>query len=373
MTRILTQPRGETAAPHSQSAATGPAGERTTTGRRAIGLWLMGMCAMVLVMVMLGGITRLTDSGLSIMEWKPIMGTLPPMSDAAWEEVFALYRQIAEYKHVNAGMTLEAFKTIFWWEYFHRLWGRLLALAFALPLLWFWWKGYLSRADLPRLLGLFALGALQGFAGWFMVASGFQGRLDVSQYRLVIHLMLALAIFGLMLWYALDYLDVTPVSAAPDDARTLSRHARWMNAIITFEIALGGLVAGTDAGLIYNDFPLMNGHWLSPDLFLMSPWWINFTENLAMIQFQHRLCSGFVAIAVISFLVRLRRRDVCPVLRRRAIALPCALAAQAALGISTLMLVVPIELAVLHQLGAFVLLGSGLLLQHGLGRAARHA
>ena len=376
MTRILTQPRAETVTAPAQSmearAAPAPlAKTRPAARRRAVGLWLLGLCGMVIVMVMLGGITRLTDSGLSIMEWKPIMGALPPMSDAAWEHVFALYRQIAEYKHINAGMTLDGFKEIFWWEYFHRLWGRLLAVAFAIPLVWFWVKGAIGRADLPRLVGLFILGGLQGAVGWFMVASGFQDRVDVSQYRLLIHLMLALAIFGLMLWYALDYLDAADPSANRSEAAELVRHARRMNGVVAFQIALGALVAGTDAGYIYNDFPLMNGHWLSPDLFLMSPWWINFTENVATVQFQHRLVSGFVAIAVITFVVRLRRRDVGDKLKRRALLLPCALAAQAFLGIATLMLVMPISLAVLHQLGAFVLFGCGLFLQHSLTRAAK--
>lgn len=352
---------------HSLSeAAVAPT--RSTAAQRAIGLWLLALSAMVLVMVMLGGITRLTDSGLSIMEWNPILGALPPLGDAAWEHVFALYRQIAEYKHVNAGMSVEAFKEIFWWEYLHRLWGRLLAVAFAVPLLFFWFRGYLGRADLPRLLGLFLLGGLQGVAGWFMVASGFQDRVDVSQYRLVIHLLLALAIFGLMIWYALDYLDRAKLAGAQLPAADMLRHARWMNLVVAFEIALGGLVAGTDAGFIYNDFPLMNGHWLSPDLFQLSPWWVNFTENVATIQFQHRLFSGFVAIAVVSFLIRLRRRDIDARLKRRAIALPFALAAQAFLGIATLMLVVPISLAVMHQMGAFVLFASGLIMQHGLKR-----
>lgn len=366
MTDILTQPHAETV-----TAPTFLAESRAAARRRAVGLWLLGLCGMVIVMVMLGGITRLTDSGLSIMEWKPIMGTLPPLSDAAWEEVFALYRQIAEYKHINAGMTLEGFKEIFWWEYFHRLWGRLLAVAFAIPLIWFWFQGAVGRADLPRLIGLFILGGLQGAVGWFMVTSGFQDRVDVSQYRLLIHLMLAVAIFGLMLWYALDYLDTPDAAANRDEAGLLIRHARRMNGVVVFQVALGALVAGTDAGYIYNDFPLMNGHWLSPDLFLMSPWWINFTENVATIQFQHRLVSGFVAIAVISFVIRLRRRDVGEKLKRRALLLPCALAAQAFLGIATLMLVMPISLAVLHQLGAFLLLGCGLFLQHSLTRAAR--
>ncbi len=327
-------------------------------------------CGMIAVMVLLGGITRLTDSGLSIMEWKPIIGALPPFGDAEWDRVFSLYRQIAEYKHVNAGMTLEAFKNIFWWEYLHRLWGRMLALAFLVPLLWFLFRGYLTRAELPRLVTLFVLGGLQGAVGWFMVASGFQDRVDVSQYRLVIHLMLALAIFSLMLWYALDYFDGAPLTGDRAASNNLARHANWMNILIAFQIALGGLVAGTDAGFVYNDFPRMNGHWLSPDLFQLSPWWINFTENLAMVQFQHRLMSGFVAIAVISFLVRLRRRNVDPAIKRRGLTLPFALAAQAFLGIATLVLVVPITLAVLHQLGAFVLLGCGLVTQHALARRA---
>ncbi|WP_374655040.1 COX15/CtaA family protein [Dongia sp.] len=363
MSQVLTQ-----TVPHETAAA----GVSTRhAARRAVGLWLLGCCFMIAVMVLLGGVTRLTDSGLSIMEWKPIMGALPPLSDAEWHQIFALYQQIAEYKHVNAGMTLEAFKGIFWWEYLHRLWGRLIAVAFLLPLIWFLVRGRLTRAEAPRLIALFALGGLQGFAGWFMVASGFQDRVDVSQYRLVIHLMLALAIFALMLWYALDYLDAAPLQGGRDAAGDLARHAKWMNILIAFQVALGGLVAGTDAGYVYNDFPMMNGHWLSPDLFLTSPWYLNFTENLAMVQFQHRLVSGFVAIAVISLLVRLRRREIDRTLKRRAVSLPFALAAQAFLGMATLILVVPISLAVLHQLGAFALLGCGLMVQHGLNRLAK--
>ncbi len=339
--------------------------------RRVVGLWLLGCGFMVMIMVLLGGITRLTDSGLSIMEWKPIMGALPPLTEAAWEHVFALYKQIAEYKHVNPDMTLESFQSIFWWEYLHRLWGRLIAIAFLVPLLWFLARRQLTKAETPRLIALFALGGLQGFVGWFMVASGFQDRVDVSQYRLVVHLMLALAIFALLLWYALDYLDATQLRGQREQAASLLKHARCMNALIAFQIALGGLVAGTHAGLIYTDFPMMNGHWLSPDLFTTSPWYLNFTENLAMVQFQHRLTSGFVAIAVISFLIRLRRRNFDPTLKRRAISLPVTLGVQAFLGMATLIYVVPIPLAILHQLGAFVLLASGLVAQHGLKRIHR--
>src|SRR5262245_46315297 len=172
---------------------------------------------MVLVQVMLGAITRLTDSGLSIMEWAPIMGAIPPLNDAEWHRVFALYQQIAEYKLVNAGMTIDAFKSIFWWEYFHRLWGRLIGVAFLAPFLWFWLRGHLHGSRMRRLAAIFALGGLQGLMGWIMVASGFADRTDVSQYRLVLHLLLALAIYGALLWSALDLLDpARPRAETPD-------------------------------------------------------------------------------------------------------------------------------------------------------------
>lgn len=339
---------------------------RSLAADRAIGRWLLALSAMVLFQVVLGAITRLTDSGLSIMEWRPILGAIPPLSDAEWHRVFGIYRRIAEYKLVNSGMSLEAFKAIFWWEYLHRLWGRLIGVAFLLPFLWFWARGSLRGRRAGRLLAIFALGGLQGLMGWIMVMSGFAERTDVSQYRLVAHLMLALLIYGLLLWQALNLLQ--PAAQLPADAGrgTLRRHGRIMTALIVLEIAIGGFVAGLDAGLIYNNFPMMGEHWIAPDLFFQSPWWVNFTENPATVQFLHRLTAGFVAISLISLVVRARRSDLPAALKRRFYYLPFGLLLQAALGIATLMLLVPLPLAVAHQAGAFLLFTLGLYALHGL-------
>ena len=348
-----------------QTASIGAAAARPAVAARAVGLWLLGLSGMVLVQVMLGAITRLTDSGLSIMEWSPIMGAIPPLSEAEWHRVFALYQQIAEYKLVNAGMALDEFKSIFWWEYFHRLWGRLIGVSFALPFLWFWLRGHL-RGRAGRLLAIFALGGLQGLMGWIMVASGFADRTDVSQYRLVAHLLLALAIYAALLWSALDLL--APAHASRDH-RTLRRHGWIMMAVITLEIAIGGFVAGLDGGLIYNNFPMMGEHWIAPDLFFQSPWWVNFFENPATAQFLHRLTAGFVAIALISLVVRARRTALDGAQKRRFYYLPFGLLGQAMLGIATLMLVVPLPLAVAHQAGAFILFSLGLYALHGVRRS----
>jgi cytochrome c oxidase assembly protein subunit 15 len=348
------------------TAPIGAAAARPATAERAVGLWLLGLAGLVLVQVMLGAVTRLTESGLSIMEWRPIMGAIPPLSDAEWQRVFALYQQIAEYQQVNAGMTLEAFKTIFWWEYFHRLWGRLIGIAFLLPFLWFWARGQVRGRRAARLLAIFALGGLQGLMGWIMVASGFADRTDVSQYRLVAHLLLALAIYAALLWSALDLLYPARLSK---DHHVLRRHGWIMMAVITLEIAIGGFVAGLDGGFVYTNFPMMGEHWIAPDLFFQSPWWINFFENPVAAQFLHRLTAGFVAIALITLVVRARRIDLDQALKRRFYYLPFGLLGQAALGIATLMLVVPLPLAVAHQAGAFILFSLGLYALHGLRRA----
>lgn len=344
-----------------------------TEPNRAVGLWLLSLAGMIVVMTLLGGVTRLTDSGLSIMEWNPLLGALPPTSQAEWERLFALYRQIAEYKQVNPGMTLAAFRSIFWWEYLHRFWGRLIGLAFLLPFLYFLWRGAIGRRDAWRYLLIFALGALQGLAGWFMVASGFQDRIDVSQYRLAVHLLLAVLLFAAIFWLALDHLDARPTHAAEPARRSLRRHGHWLLALVALEIGLGGLVAGTDAGFVYNDFPLMNGHLLPPDLLHLSPWWRNAGENPAMVQLQHRIVALILLIVLATFVQRARRAAqagaLALALRGRFHLLAVASALQAGLGVATLMLVVPLPLAVLHQLGAFLLLASLLFVQHGLARA----
>ncbi|HET6618513.1 MAG TPA: COX15/CtaA family protein [Dongiaceae bacterium] len=336
---------------------------------RALGAWLLGLAAMVLVQVMLGAITRLTGSGLSIMEWRPIMGAIPPLTHAEWERVFDLYRQIAEYKLVNAGMSLDEFKSIFWWEYVHRLWGRLIGLAFLVPFLWFWIRGHLHRRWAGQLIAIFALGGLQGLMGWIMVASGFEARTDVSQYRLVLHLLLAVGIYAALVWSALD-------AFAPARARTeapahtaLRRHGWIMMAVITLEVTLGGFTAGLHGGLVDNNFPMMGDHLIAPDLFIQSPWWMNVFENPVTAQFLHRLTAGFVAIALIWLVVRARRAGLDAALKRRFYYLPFGLFGQAMLGIATLMLVVPLPLAVAHQAGAFILFTLGLYALHGVRRA----
>ena len=339
---------------------------RPLTADRAVGRWLLVLSAMVLGQVSLGAITRLTDSGLSIMEWKPILGAIPPLTDAEWHRVFDIYRQIAEYKVINPDMTLDGFKAIFWWEYLHRLWGRLIGVAFLVPFLWFWVRGYLRGGRARRLAGIFVLGGLQGVMGWIMVRSGFADRTDVSQYRLVAHLILALLIYGMLLWQALNLLQPAEHNAAPALREALRRHGIVMTALIVLEIAIGGFVAGLHGGLIYNNFPMMGEHWIAADLFQLSPWWINFTENPATAQFLHRLMSGFIAIALVSLVVRGRRADLPQGLKRRFYYLPLGLLLQAMLGIATLMLVVPLPLAVAHQAGAFLLFTLGLYALHGL-------
>jgi cytochrome c oxidase assembly protein subunit 15 len=307
------------------------------------------------------------------MEWKPLMGAVPPLSTAEWERVFALYREIAQYKHINAGMTLPEFQGIFWWEWSHRLWGRLIGIVFFLPFLWFLVKGYLrkapgKRSPAPKLGAIFLLGALQGGVGWYMVASGFEDRDSVSQYRLVLHLGMALLIYALILWSAFDLLRPRPLPGDAAAARSLHRHAVVLLALIAIELALGGLVAGLHGGLIYNDFPLMNGDWVAPDTFSLTPWWLNATENPVGAQFLHRIGAGLITLTLLWLVARIWRGDLPEAVKARSGILLAALVLQVALGISTLMLVVPLPLAVAHQGGAVVLLTATLYTLHGLKR-----
>ena len=340
---------------------------------RAVGIWLLVCAAMIFVMVLLGGITRLSGSGLSIMEWKPLMGALPPMSTAEWERVFALYREIEQYKNINAGMTLPEFQGIFWWEYSHRLWGRLIGLVFFLPFLWFLVRGYLRKAPgekslAPKLAAIFLLGALQGGIGWYMVASGFEDRDSVSQYRLVLHLGLALLIYALILRAAFDLLRPRPLPGDASAARPLRRHAIVLLALIAVELVLGGLVAGLHGGLIYNDFPLMNGDWIAPDVFGRSPWWINPTEDPVTAQFLHRIGAALITVTLLWLVARIWLSALPEAVKARSGILLAALVLQVALGISTLVLMVPLPLAVAHQGGAVILLTATLYTLHGLKR-----
>lgn len=328
-----------------------PAGTRAGTkgSNRAIRLWLYLAAAMVFALVVVGGATRLTESGLSITEWKPIHGIIPPLSAAEWQEEFDLYRQIPQYQLINRGMSLDAFKTIFWWEWAHRFLARGVGVVFALGLAFFWVTGRLESRLKPRLLGILALGGLQGAIGWWMVASGLTERTDVSQYRLAVHLTTACIIFIATLWVAEGLRPLRP-DAAP--SRGSRRMALAIVFLCLFQIYLGGLVAGLNAGLAYNTWPLMDGALLPSGLFSMQPVWHNFFENVKAVQFFHRLGAYLLLTVVIVHAVRCLRAAPSAHYSLGALWLVGAVLAQAGLGIATLLMHVPIEWALLHQAGA---------------------
>lgn len=338
-------------------------------GRRAIGLWLFAIAALIGAMVLVGGLTRLTDSGLSITEWRPVTGIIPPLSEAAWQDAFRQYQAIPEYALINRGMSLEAFKTIYWWEWAHRLLGRLLGVVFLLPFLWFLVRGRIDRRLGLRLAGLFALGGAQGALGWYMVQSGLSERVDVSQYRLAAHFLLALALYSYTFWLALDLALPAPRLGRRDLA-PLARGAAAVATLIFVQAGLGALVAGLDAGLTYNTWPLMDGALVPDGLFMLSPWPVNLFENITTVQFTHRLGAYLLAAAVLALWLGQRRRAVPARARRVADLLALAMLAQIGLGIATLLLVVPLPLAAAHQMMALVVLSVSLILVNALRRAA---
>jgi heme a synthase len=320
--------------------------------------WLFAVAALVFVMVSVGGATRLTGSGLSITEWQPIMGAVPPLSDAAWKEALEKYRQIPQYQHVNKGMSLEAFKRIFWWEWSHRFLARFVGAAFLVPFLFFLATGRIARPLVPKLAGLFALGGLQGAIGWYMVASGLSERISVSQYRLAVHLSLAIVIFAGLLWIAM--------SLRPREARSQGlpsfyrRSAAWIVGLVFLQIVAGAFVAGLKAGNDYNTWPLMDGRFVPTGLGVMSPWWANLFENATTVQFNHRMMA-YVLTAVVawhlwSVLARADDRQV----RTSALALGAAVMGQVVLGIWTLLAQVPLSLGLAHQAGAVTVFGVAL-------------
>ncbi len=336
---------------------------------RVLATWLLLVAAMVWAMVALGGATRLTGSGLSIMEWAPFRGTLPPLTEAEWQRLFGLYRTIPQYQLVNAGIDLEGFKQIFWLEWAHRLWGRLIGLAFLLPLLWFAFKGMVPRRLLPRLGVLFVLGGMQGAIGWFMVASGFQAdRTAVSAYRLVAHLGMALGLYAALVWTALGLLRPA-AQALPAAARAVRGAAHAAAALLLLAMLAGGFVAGLKAGFTYNTFPLMDGRLVPEGYADLSPWLRNWFENIAAVQFNHRLLAtlgGLAALAAAGLgWLRLPPGPA----RLAALGLGGAVALQYALGVATLLAVVPVWLGTLHQATAVLVLTMILLLLHALRRA----
>jgi cytochrome c oxidase assembly protein subunit 15 len=323
--------------------------------RGAVRLWLLAVAALMFVTLVVGGATRLTESGLSIVEWKPVTGVVPPLGTPAWQVEFEKYQAIPQYRERNPGMSLDDFKTIYWWEWSHRLLARLIGGAFLVPFLWFLWRGWIDPPLRARLWTIFALGAALGAVGWWMVASGLADRVSVSQYRLAFHLTLASVIFAALLWTAEGLLLPRPPIAAPTRVRA---SAMALLVLVILQIYLGALVAGLRAGLIYNTWPLIDGS-LLPDgsrLFFEAPLWRNFFENTLTVQFDHRM----VAYAL-WLLALLHTADVARTLRggaalTGALLLASAITLQAALGIATLIHQAPLALALTHQAMAMVVL-----------------
>ncbi len=336
---------------------------RAADNRRAIRVWLYVIAAMVMALVIVGGATRLTESGLSITEWKPIHGVVPPLSEAEWQEEFDLYRQIPQYQQINRGMALSDFKTIYWWEWSHRFLARSVGIAFALPLLFFWLTGRIEPWLKPRLVGLLALGGLQGAIGWWMVASGLVERTDVSQYRLAVHLTMACFILTATLWIARGLVN-RPTEPAPTQSSYLVGFL--IVAMVLVQIYLGGLVAGLNAGLSYNTWPLMDGQVIPANLLAMSPTWRNFFENPMTVQFVHRLGAYALLTVAIGHAIAARRIASGSRHARGATWLAAAVLAQAAIGITTLLLHVPIDAALMHQAGALVVLAGAVFHARGL-------
>lgn len=336
---------------------------------RRLGTWLAIWAGMLFLLILIGGATRLTESGLSITEWDVVSGVVPPMSTDAWNLEFEKYRQIPQYQAIHAGMTVQQFKGIFLWEYVHRLWARLVTVAFALPLVWFLARGMVPRQVRGRLWLLLILLGAQGALGWFMVSSGLSGRTEVSQYRLAAHFAAALLIYGATVWTAADFL-ARPHPGAGNWYR--ARHVSWcVTALAILTAVAGAFVAGLRAGHAYNTFPLMAGRVVPPGYGALSPWPRNLFENVAAVQFNHR-CLALVTFAAIMGFWWWSRRQALPATARRAITrLGAAAVLQVALGIATLLLVVPVTLGVAHQAGAILLITAGLLTMHALRTSER--
>jgi cytochrome c oxidase assembly protein subunit 15 len=332
---------------------------------RAVGLWLAGWAVMVFLTVIIGGATRLTESGLSITEWKPVSGVVPPLNEAQWQVEFEKYQRIPEYQQVNRGMSLGQFKAIFLWEYVHRLWARLVGLAFAVPFALFLARGRLERPLAGRLWLILALTGAQAAMGWFMVQSGLTERTDVSQYRLAAHLGLALVIYVLTVWTAADLLRPAP-NATVEHVGGVRRGALALLALTFLTAIAGAFVAGLDAGKAYNTFPLMGGKVVPDGYLLLHPWWRNLFENVATVQFNHRLLGVTTLLLALGLRVRAGEARI-PVAARGFAGIAALVAVgQAVLGVSTLLFAVPIPIAVLHQGGAVLLLTAGTLLVHAL-------
>ena len=334
--------------------------------QRPIALWLLVCCALIFAMVVLGGVTRLTRSGLSMVEWNPIMGALPPLNPTQWEETFAKYRETPEYLKVNRGMNLGEFKSIFWLEYYHRLLGRAIGVVFLIPFLYFLARRRLSWRQVPTLLSMFVLGGLQAVLGWYMVKSGLKNDPHVSPYWLAAHLAAAFILYAYILWVALGLLSPTPQHKNSAAINRLGRYSWSITALISIMVLSGAFVAGLKAGFAYNTFPTMNGQWIPAGLYALRPVWHNFFENLVTVQFDHRLLAYVLAVAIPLFWLRAKTLPLPPRARLAIHLLLAMLALQIGLGIATLLLIVPIPLAAAHQAGAMMLFSIAVFVNHEL-------
>ncbi|NQW12319.1 MAG: COX15/CtaA family protein [Alphaproteobacteria bacterium] len=369
---------------------------KAARARPTVAAWLFASAFMVAAMIVIGGITRLTESGLSMVEWRPLIGWIPPLGDAEWDRVFALYQKSPEFQRVNSWMDLPAFKTIFFWEYAHRVWGRLIGVVFALPFAVFVLTGRIERALVPRLVVLFALGAAQGAIGWWMVTSGLADEPRVSPYRLAVHLSMAFLILGLLLWTALGLVSRDRASSSSSHSRTRSEPGSSLNArldpgssagdaerektakslhvgashvlaAIALTIVAGVFVAGTDAGYAYNSFPLMDGGFVPPGYWAPELGWRTVFEHVPAVQFHHRWIAVATAVLTLGFV--LWARPNAPGAARPPLALLGVMVlAQVGLGIWTLLAVVPVWLGALHQGGAVALFSLAVWTLFGLRR-----
>lgn len=328
------------------------AGTNHDKNRKLVRYWLYAVFVVLIAIVMVGGATRMTGSGLSITEWKPIHGVIPPLSHAEWQEEFDKYRQIPQYQQINKGMSLAEFQYIFWWEWAHRFLARFVGFLVAIPLIFFWVTGRLQDGLKPRMLAILALGGLQGAIGWWMVASGLSVLTSVSQYRLAVHLTMACIIIVAVFYVARGLAEYTQ---KPSD-RAVQRFAGWLVLAILVQIYLGGLVAGLHAGLTYNTWPLMDGAIIPSDLFTHQPWWRNLFENPKTVQFIHRMFAYTVLVLAVLHAVQAHRHAAGTTHARRSWVLVGLILLQAVIGIIALLTMVPIEWGLAHQGFALVVL-----------------
>lgn len=342
--------------------------EISEKANRRVRLWLWCGAGLILLMMIIGGITRLSGAGLSMTDWNLLLGAVPPMNEAEWLSKFADYKQFPEYLELNRGMSLSEFKAIFFWEYLHRLIGRVIGLVFLVPFSWFWYRGYFTRDQIKKVAYLFILGALQGGMGWFMVKSGLVDMPHVSHFRLAAHLLLAFLLFGYCVWLALDFNDRG--DAARDEPLAGARNLRyWLLALavlLIVQVSWGALVAGLDAGYIYNTFPMMNQAWWPVNGWLLTPGILNLVENPGTVQWVHRILGTLLALAAILLWIKTYFEPVDGYIRNRVSLFLFMILLQYLLGVVTLIYHVPISLGVAHQALAMIIWGAWIGIYHPL-------